>query len=266
METRLRSLSFNGQISEKFAPGFWIIMQPYFQHIYFKVEMIFLAIGFWAVFRRKTWGVLPVWMGLYFLAYSLLGVTRYFWYYAPLVPGAVGLIGLGLATVARFPARSRWASRWGAWALSGGIILLLAGLAFLQAFHLSELRQHPDERLVAYRMVGEWLAENTPPDARIGALEVGVIGYYAAPRPMVDFAGLIQPEVARLFAPQTTYQDTAFWAVATYRPEVIVLPDGGFPKLENALMADAQCTVVQRFPGTETGYSQNLSIYECPYP
>lgn len=250
------------QISEKFAPGFWVILQPYFQHIYFKLEMVFMAIGLCAVFRRKAWWVLPGWMGLYFLGYALLGVTRYFWYYAPLVPGAVGLIGVGLATVARFPARSRGGERM----LSGGMILLLTGFAVLQLFHLSKMRLYPDERLVAYRRVGEWLAQNTPPDTQIGALEVGVIGYYAAPRPMVDFAGLIQPEVARLFAPQITYQDTAFWAVATYRPEMIVLPDGGFPTLENALITNGRCTVVHHFPGTETGYSQNLSIYQCPYP
>lgn len=249
-------------ISTKFAPGFWTMMKPYFQQPYFWVETVLFGVGLVAAFRKRAWWLLVGWMGVYFLAYTALGVTRYFWYYAPLVPGMVGMIGLGLATGERWAARVRVGEQ----ILMGVSIVILAGLAFSQGIRLPRLAAHPDERLGAYQRVGEWLVENTSPDTRIGALEVGVIGYYAAPRPMVDFAGLIQPEVAHLFAPQTTYQDTAFWAVATYRPQIIVLPDGGFPALENALITDGQCTVVQRFPGTETGYSQNLSIYRCPYP
>ncbi|MCA9975365.1 MAG: hypothetical protein KC413_06430, partial [Anaerolineales bacterium] len=42
--------------------------------------------------------------------------------------------------------------------------------------------------------VAHWLAENTPPDALIAAHDIGAIGYFA-PRPLLDLAGLISPEV-----------------------------------------------------------------------
>ncbi len=249
-------------ISEKFAPGFWIILKPYFQDAYFAVEMGLLGLGLGvAGWRARPWLLLVAWAGLYFLAYTALGVTRYFWYYAPLVPGMVGMIGLGISVVERFPARSRIGER----VLSGVAILLFAGVTVFQTLSFAQIHHFPDDRLVAYRLVGEWLAENTLPKAKIGALEVGVIGYYAAPRQMVDFAGLIQPEVAELFAPETTYETTAIWAIETYQPNFVVLHDGLFPSLELTLIADF-CRPVQHFPGRKTGYSQDLSIYHCQYP
>jgi hypothetical protein len=247
-------------ISEKFAPGFWTTLQPYLRQPYFVGEVALMAVGGGAAFWRKQWLLLVGWSVLYFLAYTLLGVTRYFWYYAPLVPGMVGLIGLGLAMGQRFPARFRGGTR----IVTGVGIVFLAVLAIMQVSRLLVLRQNPDQRLVAYRVVGEWLAQNTPSDARVGALEVGVIGYYAVPRPMVDFAGLIQPEVAHLFAPEVTYQDTAQWAIAMYQPEWIVWHEGFSPELQATFLVE-NCSLAQRFPGTDTGYT-DLSIYQCAYP
>lgn len=249
-------------ISEKFAPGFWVILKPYFRDGYFVVEVGLLVLGFFVAFwRARRWLLLVGWAGLYFLAYTALGVTRYFWYYAPLVPGMVGMIGLGISAVERFPARSRTGAR----ALSGVAILLLAGVTVFQTVSFTQIHHFSDDRLNAYRLVGEWFAQNTLPKANIGALEVGVIGYYAAPRQMVDFAGLIQPDVADLFAPETTYETTAIWAIETYRPNFVVLHDGLFPSLEQTLIAE-YCRPVQHFSGTQTGYSQDLSIYHCQYP
>lgn len=249
------------EMSEKFAPGFWVILRPYFQFPYFWVETALMVIGVVAAIRQR-WGLLFLgWAGLYFGAFTMLGVTRYFWYYAPLVPAMVMMIGFGWTTVQRLLAPVPVVSR----ILPGVLSLALAGLAIAQAVQLFTLRENPDPRLAAYRLVGEWLVQHTPPEARIGALEVGVIGYYAAPRPMVDFAGLIQPEVAGLFAPATTYQDTALWAVAEYQPDWIVLPDGVFPLLEQTAIAE-NCTLAQPFPGTQAGYAVNLSVYQCSYP
>ncbi|GAB4578729.1 MAG: hypothetical protein Fur0022_14650 [Anaerolineales bacterium] len=248
------------QISEKFAPGFLTVFLPYFQTPHFGVETILIIVGFIASFWRRSWLLWVSWGVFYFLAYFLLGVPRYFWYYAPLVPVAVGWIGLGLEEMQRFLVRYRLGGR-----LSIGITtLFLVGLAIAQGVRLWQSSQFPDERLSAYRIVGTWLAQNTLPKARIGVLEVGVIGYYAAPRPMVDFAGLIQPDVTQLFAPNTTYEHAALWAIAQYQPNVIVLHDGWFPAVDH--FAAESCRPAKRFPGMETGYSFDLSIYRCQYP
>jgi len=113
-----------------------------------------------------------------------------------------------------------------------------------------------------YREVGEWLKINTPPNSSVAALEVGIIGYYAQ-RPMVDFAGLIQPEIGAHLTPRTTYEDAALWAVSQYRPHYLVLHEGAFPRLEQKYVQQ-ECTSVQRFPGETYGYSTDLIIYACP--
>jgi len=107
-----------------------------------------------------------------------------------------------------------------------GLLLLLDPQARSAVYRL----QHRDRRQAAYQQAGEWLSENTPSDATVGMLEVGIIGYYAH-RPIIDFAGLIQPEVAQQMAAETTYADTALWAIQNYRPDYLVMPMGWFQKL-----------------------------------
>ena len=252
-------------ISERFAPGFLTTLGYYTSNLHFWIEAFLMIIGLIAVLWRargghaRPWFLLVSWTTLYFLAYTYLGVTRYFWYYAPLVPGMVGMIGLGLATVQRadFPA---WT---GSRVLPWFAILTLAGLAIAQSLSLLKMRETPDIRLAAYRMVGEWFTQNTQSKATIGTLEVGVIGYYALPRPMVDFAGLIQPEVASLFAPNINYQDTALWAIREYKPKFLVVSQGGFPYLEQTYLAE-NCAQVKKFPSEQTGSTNDLIIYKCP--
>ena len=93
---------------------------------------------------------------------------------------------------------------------------------------IKQLRQWSDTRLPIYRATGEWLKANTPSDAKIATLEVGIIGYYAE-RQIVGFAGLIQPEVGKQLTFESTYEDAALWALSRYNPEYLVLQAGLFP-------------------------------------
>jgi hypothetical protein len=138
-------------------------------------------------------------------------------------------------------------------------LVLTAALA--QGRDLLQLRQQPDQRILIYRAAGEWLEANTPENAWVGVLEAGAIGYYAQ-RPMVDFAGLIQPEVAAQITPATTYADTAQWAVERYQPDYLALPGGTFADLEAGYIARS-CQLVKDFPGQEYGFPSDLNIYAC---
>lgn len=123
------------------------------------------------------------------------------------------------------------------------------------------MRDRPDLRLPIYQSIGEWLNTNTPPDAHVGMLEVGIIGYYAQ-RPVIDFAGLIQPDVAAQMNPATTYEDAALWAVRQYQPEYIVLHANAFPQLEQSYIAQ-NCLLIKVFRGQPYGYTANMHIYAC---
>ena len=75
-----------------------------------------------------------------------------------------------------------------------------AAAADTEGFDLRRVVQHPDQRLSIYPRVGEWLRTHTGPNATVGTLEVGMVGFYSQ-RPMIDFAGLIQPETALQLGP-----------------------------------------------------------------
>jgi hypothetical protein len=245
-------------ISTLFAPGFLRVAGWYARHWFAWIEaaLALLGVAFAAV-RGRHWLLFLAWPLLYFLAYCALGVSSYPWYYAPLVPGFIVAAGLGMEAL------QRYFSKVGA-ALATVMIAMITGLLWVaQIARLDALRQNPDARYAIYRAAGEWIAQNTSPETRVAALEVGIIGFYTQ-RPMIDFAGLIQPEVADQMGPAITYEDTAIWAVETYRPEVLALLDGMFPRLEQALAAQ-HCQQMQRFTGSEYGYPADFQVYVCRY-
>jgi hypothetical protein len=140
-------------------------------------------------------------------------------------------------------------------------VALLALLVVGQGRSVWLQHQYPDPRYAIYHAVGGWLEANTPLNASVGALEVGIIGYYAQ-RPMVDFAGLIQPDIGSHLTTSTTYEDAALWAVERYHPDYLVLPQSVLPGLEQAYAAK-DCAPIISFDGRDYGYSQNMVIYSC---
>lgn len=247
-------------ISTPFAAGFLRVAGWYAKHWHYWVEALLVFAGIVMAVRKVNSALAFLsWAGLYFLAYSLLGVSTYFWYYTPLVPGWVVAVGLGLAWWANVPVWKRiLPTRF--WQMLPAA-LLLTGLVAGQLYHLDRERQHPDLRYGIYRAVGEWIAENTPEDAQVGVLEVGIIGFYSQ-RPMVDFAGLIQPEVAEQLTVEATYEDAALWAVAEYQPEVIVLVEGSFPRLRADYLTD-RCGLAKVFPAEAYDFPADLEVYTC---
>lgn len=241
-------------ISDSFLEGLLRLLMRYARQPPYWPHIILLGMGIgYGVVRRREWLLLAAWAVLYATGYTLLGVSRYFWYYAPFMPVFFAFIGLGSAfLLSQWRWEKRVLHRFGSWAL----------VALLLWPHLTGLRglyYHPDPRARIYRDVGLWLAHHTPPDARVGTLEVGIIGYYSQ-RPMVDFAGLIQPEVARLMRPETTYEDTALWAIQTYRPEFLVLNPGWFPKVMEHVVVRS-CVPVEHFSRPE--YPGELVVWHC---
>jgi len=243
-------------ISQGFAPGLLRQLRIYAgQPLYWlHGALALLGVGY-ALCKARQWLPLLVWGIVYFASYTLLGVTRYHWYYAPMVPAFLILVGLGVAGV------SRWlpqvlAQKHRSIAL---LIALLALLLWPQGRGLNYLYNHPDPRARIYREVGTWLAQSTPPEASVGTLEVGIIGYYAH-RSMIGFAGLIQPEVGQQMSEEMTYQDTALWAVQRYRPDYLVLKPNGFPELMDSIVSEL-CASLQVF--VDEGYPGELVVYEC---
>ena len=237
-------------ISQLFSPGLFSLLGGYPLWPYL-LEAGLAAVGLIFMFlRARQWGLLTAWIMLYFLMYSMLGVTAYFWYYAPLVPGLIVLIGLGITGIR------------GAFISSRTPFYYFAAISLLIALSASQAVPVPlNNRSIIYGLVGEWLRGHTPPNASVGTLEVGIIGFHSQRR-MIDFAGLIQPEVGGQFTQYATYEDSALWAAERYHPDYLALFEGDLPRFEHGYIAQ-HCAMIKRFPQQAYVYSSRMTVYVC---
>jgi hypothetical protein len=246
-------------ISDSYLIGAYKMVIGYAQRPLYWLYLLLGALGAWHLVRRgQTWWPFIAWTACSFLAYVLLGVTRYFWYYVPLVPGALLLVALGIDWI-----RARLSTvRLGRqldhrlqWTLSTALVALLLApnLRGLYDWH-----RHPDARLEVYRQIGQWIDVHLSEAVSVGTIEVGIIGYYSQRR-IIDFAGLIQPSVHEQMRPESTYYDTATWAVEQYRPDLLVLRNDWFPSWQGGLLAS--CRARQDF--SQQGTDFRFTVYEC---
>ncbi len=245
-------------ISDSFAYGFLRLLKGYSKHPIYWLQggLVFVGTGY-ALLRARRWLPLLSWGVLYFFSYVILGVSSYFWYYAPLVPVFIIAVGLGITAVWQgllsvLTGKQRYVG-------AGALIILLAAVLWGQGKGVNYIYHHPDKRVDIYRQVGTWIDENTLPEASVGTLEVGIIGYYAHRR-MIGFAGLIQPDVAQQMRQETTYQDTTLWAVQHYRPDYLVMRPDEASAYDLVL---EHCSTQQVF--TSEKYQGELTVYECDW-
>jgi hypothetical protein len=224
----------------------------------YRLMLILAVVGVvYSLLRRRAALGLLAWAALYGMAYTLLGVTSYFWYYGPVYLGLIIAAALGVAAVAeaaRRLIRPRPAAALG--------LALSALVVAAEVRDLASIAARPDPRLLLYHEVGDWLRLHTPEEATVGALEVGIIGYYSQ-RPIIDFAGLIQPEAARQFDAQHGYLEVARWATERYRPSYLALQEGSLPLLQSSPDLAARCAAVAEFPVDRP--PGPLKIYRCDW-
>jgi hypothetical protein len=269
-------------VSQTFAPGFLWIIGWYLNGWQYWLEAVLAVVGiYWMARFARQWILLLSWTALYFAAYSLLGVSRYFWYYAPLVPGFIVLVGLGInalvhavqsicsgrergksnaSTPDQGPSQlgSRTACQRFSYLLAG---LLLVSITTAQAIGIWNLRENTDPRATPYRIVGEWIKENTPQEAVVSSLEIGIIGYYAD-RQMVDFAGLLRPEVASQLNNSENYDTVAAWTVETFSPDYVVLVKGTMRNLRQGYLKE-HCLLAKHFQSEFFSLTDNINVYLC---
>lgn len=184
-----------------------------------------ILLGLLLLLRSKwIWGIVA-WGTGHFAAYIWLDVAPYHWYYVPLVPGAVLLVGLGFQMLAD------WVERvWLQCLLVGALLLslCLAQVISLMAVVSGINAERPPTPVQSkvvpngaasalFRAIGEWLQANTPRDATVAVNDVGMIGYFAD-RAMIDFLGILQPDVA-----QALNRRDLFYLIPHFLPDYIVL-------------------------------------------
>jgi hypothetical protein len=221
-----------------FVGGLGLIFRALITQSWLWLPVIALALAGALGMRRAHWArLLLAWGAAHLIGYVALGVVPYRWYYAPLVPGLAASFGLGVEWLAEhLPERRRWP------ALTLSLAVLVGASA--RSFSLIDLTIRRGESFIAaayspamfpllptvdwdiYRESGQWLRDNTPPGAVIGVAEVGQLGYYAE-RTMIDYLGLLQPEVA-----QAVKRRDIYWWLPHFTPDYLVLSEAdGVPSL-----------------------------------
>ena len=74
--------------------------------------------------------------------------------------------------------------------------------------------------------VALWLHDNTPPNARIAAHDIGAIGYWAQ-RPLLDLAGLINPEVIPVMRDEARLLEY----IVDHKPDYLVTFPSWYPTM-----------------------------------
>jgi hypothetical protein len=80
-----------------------------------------------------------------------------------------------------------------------------------------------DVQIIHEEMVAtaHWVAENIPPDELLAVHDIGAVGYFA-PRPILDLAGLVSPEVVPIILDKERLWQLLFERDAVY---IMALPD-----------------------------------------
>jgi hypothetical protein len=124
--------------------------------------------------------------------YLVLNVLIYHWYYAPMYLFGCMYAGLGLASLYSFAERAAWVplarlARIAVVALGAGVLVWVSYVAYAWPASAIPPKQYP--------VLGQWLKQNTPPDASVAMVEVGIVGYYSE-RYIVDILGVVSPKNA----------------------------------------------------------------------
>ncbi len=203
--------------------GFWPAAWPAFVRVFgtwlapvaVAAGLLGAALGL-ARFRRRAdpvFAVLVTFGAALAVAYPLLGVSFWSWYVIlPLLA-----VLLGLAECLQPPAIR--GGRWGRRLLALPALLALAAAVFF-AVRQWRTADTPGPRVELYRQVAAWIAQSTPPAARVAAFEVGTLAYYSD-RPVDDLLGLVSPQ----YVAAVSKGDWA-GALLASRAEVVVLTEG----------------------------------------
>ncbi len=168
------------------------------------------------------------WAALYIGFHVALRVRGYYWYYVPLLPVLALLAGDGAVGVVRWLARQPGPAWRSARALAVVGLLIALFYPTVDAVRGLTAPEPPGQRQLAYQRSGLLLRDlcRQPGHEPVGMAEIGVLGYVSDCR-VLDFSGLLQPEIAHLSLPA---EDKMAWAIKAHAPPLLVLAGAaGYP-------------------------------------
>jgi hypothetical protein len=209
--------------------------------------------------RNTLYYLLPLWWSL---ALILLYAERLpFWeqhgrYVIPALPALIVMGVVGMVWLLRRSQRAfltRTAAR--VLALSTLMLFVIFALWGVQIYSV-------DVAIIDSEMVtgAKWIGDNLPQDELLAIHDIGAVGYFA-PRPMVDVAGLISPEVIPLIGHPDAMWDYLERNGATYFfgfPDQIPGDNPNDPRLCFVYSTEAKIT-------HDVGRPDNMTLYRIAW-
>ena len=161
------------------------------------------------------------WAALHFAAYAMLGLPPYHWYYAPALLACALALAVGFETL--WNAKHHRPPKM--------LVATLTAAATISVAFPEIVA--PEETLPHYRAAGNWVAENTPATSSVACGDIGILGFLAHPRRVVDMQGLITPGASAAIA----RGHTAWW-FDTNRPDFILIHANPWREFEAPVLAD----------------------------
>ncbi len=201
--------------------------------------------------RRREWrALIPfAWLLILPALYALRLPVSYQHgrYEMPIVP-FIALYGIW-GTAALFE-RIKWWFLRTAWVLSIAVVLIAFWVLGASAYAT-------DVTIIDCEMVqtARWVAANAPADAVVAAHDIGALGYYY-PRPFIDLAGLVTPDVIPFMRDEGRLREYLFSRHATF---AIFFPDW-YP----ALASDSRFVPVYQTgcAATRQAGGTNMVVYQ----
>lgn len=155
--------------------------------------LVLLALRFrrWSIFRQPAFQLILLWTLIYLLVYGVLfNAPGYGWYYTPLA--------LGIALLATLPFEALYRLLIRNLGVRDRLLLPAVYLALLLiSLYMPSLApvEPVREQHETYKRAAEWLNANAPSGSSVGAADIGALGYYYENGPVIDAAGLANPDV-----------------------------------------------------------------------
>ena len=177
--------------------------------------LIVLVLKFreWSIFRHPAFHLILFWNLLYLLVYGLiLNAPGYGWYYTPLALGVSLLVTLPLEGLYHLFAKNATSrNRVLVPVIYGFLILVGLGIPWIVPVAPEKAKYD------TYKLAAEWLNENTQPGSSVGAGDIGVLRFYYQNGPIIDAAGLVNPEVI-----EHLRNKEISWFIQHYQPDYLM--------------------------------------------
>ncbi len=206
-----KTLTLQYQISWFASPNYGFIAMC--------LTLSILTIGLLGAFKNKNYFMLCLSLGVVpILFYTLIKIVFYNWFLFLFSLVQSIFVGMSLNVIFEY--------------YSGGtpsLKLLKYTLCFIFVFvylniNYKFIKNHGQQlsNITPYQTIGEYLKDNTPPNASVGYVEVGQIGYYSQ-RKIIDMTGMVTKGVVA----HLKLRDFD-WTLNEYKPDYVIdyLPFG----------------------------------------